>query len=102
MRHATFAELDSLALKRYIYSHSMLAVSGKPQPSILSDQHTSVLSSYQSWVMVFFSQVPREQEVCTVMRSLSSVIQFELFSGSLPTEIRREEKRPAEYLTHLI
>ncbi len=31
------------------------------------------------------------EEVCTVMRSLSSVIQSELLSGSLPREIRREK-----------
>lgn len=31
------------------------------------------------------------EEVCTVMRSLSSVIQSELLSGSVPREIRREK-----------
>lgn len=41
------------------------------------------------------------EEVCTVMRSLSSVIQSKLLSGSLPREIRKG-KRPGEYLTHLI
>lgn len=39
-----------------------------------------------------FSQVlSRLKEVCTVMRSLSSLIQSELLAGSLPREIRREK-----------
>lgn len=47
----------------------------------------------QSWPMPsILSQVLRRlDEVCTVMRSLSSVIQSELLSGSLPREIRREK-----------
>lgn len=40
----------------------------------------------------FLSQVLNElEEVCTVMRSLSSVIQSELLSGSLPRETGREK-----------
>lgn len=61
-----------------------------------------MLSGHRLWLTVRFAQVTGEQKVCTVMRSLSSVIQSELLSGSLATEIRRWGKRPAEYLTHLI
>ena len=66
------------------------AVEKKPSRLCLTDVCVFVC---QSWpVPSILSQVLcTADEVCTVMRSLSSVIQSELLSGSLPREIRREK-----------
>lgn len=59
------------------------------------------LCANHGWCPLLSQVLCKLEEVCTVMRSLSSVIQSELLSGSLPREIRKG-KRLAEYLAHLI
>lgn len=67
--------------------------------SVLFDQR---LYSVNHGRWSFLSQILcRRKEKCTVMRSLSSVIQDEVFSGSLTREIIRG-KMHGEYPAHLI